>query len=407
MIGVQQDLHPARRHDDLASHALTWPIKVAVATGACAAIFAVVASLCLMRLADGIEKLEQDMHDIAALSKMIDSAALYAQRFGASGGAHQDDRRIAEQSWSEAERTRAVLVARSGGDPALEPLLATLSQAVSAERLAIDHIWSALDAGEAGHASDFSLGAEPAAALVHVHDALNAIEQVRADDLRSSRDIERNWLLALLAMFTSSVLVVAGSAWLTWKKVVAAALRSAATQERLKRLAFRDPLTRLANRRVLDESFQRAREFADRTGEGLYVVAIDLNRFKEVNDRYGHHAGDHVLVEVARRLRTVCGDFDTVARSGGDEFIVLLQNTARIAESEVIWSLRNAVNRPTEFNGDVIHVSASIGVARYPRDGSTLATLCEFADQYMYHDKAVGKGRPTGFSQLQASFLER
>jgi diguanylate cyclase (GGDEF)-like protein len=385
---------------------MAWPLKVAVAIGACAAVFALVASLCLMHLSDDIEKLEHDMHDISAISTSIDAAALYAQRFGASAGAHQDDRRIAEQSWSDAERSRSSLMARSGVDAPLDPTLVALSQAVGTERLAIDHIWSALDSGDAGRASEFAIGPEPAAALVHVHDALNAIEQVRADDLRALRDTERNWLLALLAMFTSSVLIAAGSAWLTWKKVVASALLSAATQERLRKLAFRDPLTRLANRRVLDESFHRAREFADRTGEGLYVVAIDLNSFKEVNDRYGHHAGDHVLIEVARRLRKVCGDFDTVARSGGDEFIVLLQNTARIAETEVAWSLRQAVNRPTEFNGEVIDVSASIGVARYPHDGSTLASLSEFADRHMYYDKAAAKGRLTGFTQLQTS-LER
>jgi diguanylate cyclase (GGDEF)-like protein len=393
-----------RRRD---SNGVSMPLRLTLLAGLFVAIFTLASSVALMRLADDIEHYEHDLADLWRIRVSLGTATLFAQRYGARSTAHYDDRRMAEEAWSEAMRARATFLSRNSEDHSLQQGVASLDAVFTDQRLDIDRIWSSMDIDDVNAARGVALSDTAVSELQSAQSAIDALQVDRADQLRSARQTEHDWLFALLAMFTSGVMLAVASAWVTWKQAASSALRSAAYLQGLRKLAFRDPLTRLANRRLLDQSFERAREFADRTGSDLFVAVIDLDRFKDINDRFGHHAGDHVLVEVARRLRAECGDFDTVARAGGDEFIVLLQDTERLAEQTLITTLRGVVNRPTEYNGVSIEVSASIGVVRYPRDGSTLAALTEHADKCMYHDKASAQMRGRPSSRFNATLLER
>jgi diguanylate cyclase (GGDEF)-like protein len=387
--------------------AASMPLRVAVLVAVVAALFTVLSALSLMRLADSIERAEHDLNDLWTMRVSLGEAAFLMQRYGASDAPKEEDRRAAEEAWTRALDARAMFLDHNADDRSIAGELTALEHIFSTERLSMDQIWSSRDIGDAAAAKAAAMSNVLTSEMQETDQVTDSVKALRAETLLSDRQVERDWLFALLAMFSSGVLIAVGSAWVTWREAALSAIRATADHQRLRKLAFRDPLTRLANRRLLDESFERAREFADRTESGLFVAVIDLNRFKLINDRFGHHAGDHVLIEVARRLRLECGDFDTVARCGGDEFIVLLQDSQSLPEASLVAQLRAAVNRPTEYNGVLIDISASIGVARYPRDGSSLVTLTEHADQHMYHDKAASAAINDLHSRFTTTLLER
>ena len=145
-----------------------------------------------------------------------------------------------------------------------------------------------------------------------------------------------------------------------------------------------DPLTGVSNRRGLQRRAER--QFA--TGAPQALLLLDLDRFKPINDRFGHHAGDRVLIELARRLRSELSGVDTVARLGGDEFVVLVSGeTDRGALSAMAHRMGEQLRAPVEYEGRSLMVTASIGIARFPKDGRDLAGLLRAADAAMYHSK--------------------
>ncbi len=145
-----------------------------------------------------------------------------------------------------------------------------------------------------------------------------------------------------------------------------------------------DPLTGVSNRRGLQRRADR--QFA--TGAPQALLLLDLDRFKPINDRFGHHAGDRVLVELARRLRSELRDIDTVARLGGDEFVVLVSGeTDRGALSAMAHRMGEQLRAPVDYEGRALMVTASIGIARFPKDARDLAGLLRAADAAMYHSK--------------------
>lgn len=162
--------------------------------------------------------------------------------------------------------------------------------------------------------------------------------------------------------------------------------------------ALHDPLTGLPNRRLLQDRVAQACAHWRRSGEGFALFFIDLDHFKEVNDRYGHDVGDAVLCEVARRMHAGVRETDTVARIAGDEFVVLLPDVAEhAAAAPVAAKLLDAVARPVEVRGGlVLRVTASLGVSQCPAHGSEFDELMRHADSAMYRDKRSGGGSPAG-----------
>jgi diguanylate cyclase (GGDEF)-like protein len=123
---------------------------------------------------------------------------------------------------------------------------------------------------------------------------------------------------------------------------------------------------------------------AERTGEMVAVALMDINHFKAVNDRLGHLAGDQLLVLVAARLKGCLRPLDTIARFGGDEFVVVLRNVRLEALGMIESKLGTALNQPAEIDGEVVDVSISVGLSVYPRDGIQADDLMNAADAAMY-----------------------
>lgn len=164
------------------------------------------------------------------------------------------------------------------------------------------------------------------------------------------------------------------------------------TSERNRHLARHDPLTGLVNRHGVNEALVR---LADRPPESLALLCVDLDHFKPVNDRYGHAAGDSVLVEVAARLCQVAPDNAFIARLGGDEFMVAVRDLTPEAAGALAERLGHALSVPRYRIGDGIaaSVGASVGYACFPQDASTLDQLRHRADTALYASKRTGRLR--------------
>jgi diguanylate cyclase (GGDEF)-like protein/PAS domain S-box-containing protein len=165
-----------------------------------------------------------------------------------------------------------------------------------------------------------------------------------------------------------------------------------ATEERLHHIAHHDILTGLLNRLSLKGRMDQALATARRDGSRVAVMFIDLDRFKVINDTLGHHVGDELLIEVAKRLRESVRDSDVVARLGGDEFVIMLSgidhtsSVALVAEKLVV-----SVGVSCQIGGYDLYTSPSIGIAIFPTDGSDGETLMKNADAAMYHAKTAGR----------------
>ena len=162
----------------------------------------------------------------------------------------------------------------------------------------------------------------------------------------------------------------------------------------LAEVAHYDTLTHLPNRVLLADRVQQAISHAMRRGKSVAVAFLDLDGFKEVNDRHGHATGDQLLVAVAQRLKSVLRDGDTLARIGGDEFVAVMTDIADEHDCEpLLRRLLNVASQPLPVDGQQLQVSASIGVTIYPQDGASPEQLLRHADQAMYVAKQSGKNR--------------
>jgi diguanylate cyclase (GGDEF)-like protein len=182
--------------------------------------------------------------------------------------------------------------------------------------------------------------------------------------------------------------------------------RNNALQEQIHQLAFFDPLTQLPNRRLLDDRLGQALAASKRSGLYGALMFLDLDNFKPLNDTHGHVAGDLLLVEVARRLTAFVRETDTVARIGGDEFVVLLnelhadKTTSTEQTGAVAEKIRVALAEPYQLSvtqpGEPVtavehHCSASIGVVLFVNHLSSKIDLLKWADAAMYQAKDAGR----------------
>ena len=138
---------------------------------------------------------------------------------------------------------------------------------------------------------------------------------------------------------------------------------------------------------------QQALASARRQRQHVAVCFIDLDGFKPINDALGHAAGDHVLREIAARLRQSLRTSDVVARWGGDEFVAVLPDTSEPAAIECMAQVRHRLAQSLRLAGHEYHVNASVGIAMYPAHSECRSELLELADQAMYCAKTQGKGR--------------
>jgi diguanylate cyclase (GGDEF)-like protein/PAS domain S-box-containing protein len=163
-------------------------------------------------------------------------------------------------------------------------------------------------------------------------------------------------------------------------------------ERRIRHLASHDALTGLPNRTAFSELLNAARESARRNHRALAVMFVDLDRFKVINDTLGHEAGDRVLLEAARRLRSTLRASDVVARLGGDEFVVMIPEVSDAPQVETAArKVLAALRQPMYVAGRELAPTASIGICLYPRDGDDELSLMKNADAAMYRAKEAGR----------------
>jgi diguanylate cyclase (GGDEF)-like protein/PAS domain S-box-containing protein len=168
------------------------------------------------------------------------------------------------------------------------------------------------------------------------------------------------------------------------------------SEKAIQHMAYHDPLTGLPNRLLFYDRFSQIMAHARRNQEKFAVIMMDLDKFKDINDRLGHDAGDQLLRSVSERLSSQMRDGDTVARFGGDEFLLLLPGMKQIEDLEPLGQkIQQAFQQPFAVSGQALSIGASIGIAVFPDDGSDRDALVQKADFAMYRAKAVGGNRWT------------
>ncbi|MHB8914531.1 MAG: diguanylate cyclase domain-containing protein [Thiobacillus sp.] len=218
-------------------------------------------------------------------------------------------------------------------------------------------------------------------------------ETLQAQTLASER-FSRTWNQAVLLSIAAVLMgVIVG--WLTlnqlWKisrQIEFQFAELERSRAALKQEATHDSLTGLANRRLFYDRLQQAIRQARRYQSKVGLLFLDLNRFKEINDTHGHHVGDAVLTEVARRLAQSVRESDSIARLGGDEFVVLLDKVnGRDDCLSAAIKIERALAEDSSFYGLAIDITASIGQALFPDDGDNEDSLIRAADAAMYRIK--------------------
>jgi diguanylate cyclase (GGDEF)-like protein/PAS domain S-box-containing protein len=165
-------------------------------------------------------------------------------------------------------------------------------------------------------------------------------------------------------------------------------------------LAYRDVLTGLPNRSLLQDRFAQAIARAERSRHKVALLFLDLDHFKTINDTLGHATGDALLKEVARRLSECMREMDTISRQGGDEFLVVLSDlTGAEMITPVLDKIRERLQQPLLFDGHELSISSSIGVAMYPDDGQDFETLLKKADMALYRAKDAGRNQARFFDE--------
>ncbi|MGO8973771.1 MAG: EAL domain-containing protein [Steroidobacteraceae bacterium] len=179
----------------------------------------------------------------------------------------------------------------------------------------------------------------------------------------------------------------------TLEQVVTARTQGLETaNKQLRHLATHDVLTGLPNRVLMEDRIGQCIALSDRQGQTFAIIVLDLDRFKVVNDSFGHRVGDELLREVALRLKSVVREIDTVARLGGDEFVLIItQGPEREAVQAVARRIIEVMRAPARIAGVEIHTAPSIGIAFYPHDAATMETLLANADAAMYYAKQQGR----------------
>ncbi len=172
-------------------------------------------------------------------------------------------------------------------------------------------------------------------------------------------------------------------------------------EQQIQQMAYFDTLTKLPNRALFHDRINQALAQAKRDNTSMAVLFLDLDHFKNVNDTLGHSAGDQLLIEASHRLSSHIRSSDTLARMGGDEFVVVITHLGeQLNATYVAQKLIDSIQAPFQIKGNELYVSASIGIALFPDDGTNAETLIKHADMAMYFSKESGRNTYNFFSPV-------
>lgn len=283
---------------------------------------------------------------------------------------------------------------------------------VDATRMAITYVNPAIET-ITGYAADELLGRDPMLLAGSdtqqpgLRELALALKERRSAELLL-RGHDRDNTLYWHELYLSPVFDEAGE--LThWVSIINDVTEQQRYQRQLEYRAQHDELTGLANRNLMRDRLDQSLIYADRHGRNVAVLFVGLDRFKLVNDSLGHPAGDELLKVIAKRLVGLARRGDTVARHGGDTFVVLLADVAREEDvSRIARRVLEAASEPVRIDGHDIHVTSSIGISLFPRDGAKADRLIQSADTAMYQAKELGRNNFQFFrAELNARMLER
>lgn len=218
-------------------------------------------------------------------------------------------------------------------------------------------------------------------------------------NLRAQQQAQQTYQRTSLLTLIFGIVAISIASLIAWRTLRKISLKSQQIREQIVELqcsrealhaeATHDSLTGLSNRRLFYDRLQQAIRLAQRYGGKVGILYVDLDHFKEINDQHGHHVGDAVLTEVAKRLTSSIRDSDSVARLGGDEFVVLLEGVqGREDLLAAAHKIEQELNTDTRFYGLELEIAASIGQALYPDDGDDEDALIRAADAAMYRIKS-------------------
>lgn len=179
-------------------------------------------------------------------------------------------------------------------------------------------------------------------------------------------------------------------------------------EEQMNFLAYHDPLTRLPNRRALEETINKEILICQQSNTQMAIMFFDLDDFKKINDHYGHGTGDALLVVLGKEFNDLLGPLDRVFRFGGDEFIFCFPQLKNISQAiDKVNKIQHVFNEEIEVTGNKLHIRGSIGIATYPNDASTASELIRKADLVLYKSKVHKKGDHLFYDQTLEHQLER
>lgn len=212
----------------------------------------------------------------------------------------------------------------------------------------------------------------------------------------SGGSLNNQMLAVLIGVATVSILGITLAISAFDSQLAARAAKHAeslqAANEQLRNIALYDSLTGLPNRLLFDDRMEQAMVRSGRSGKPCALMFVDLDRFKPVNDTFGHHVGDELLKAAAGRLVNCVRKEDTVARAGGDEFIVVVSELTKREDAALIGGkILEQLSRPFAVERHELEISCSIGISVFPEDGKTLLELLNNADVAMYHAKKAGR----------------
>jgi diguanylate cyclase len=221
--------------------------------------------------------------------------------------------------------------------------------------------------------------------------------------------LDNEWLAVMIGMFAIGLLAIAivtsiYDAHLQSRMRLALRLKEA--NDALQHQATHDALTGLPNRVLFVERLRHAIETARRGGTRFAVMVLDLDRFKLINDSRGHVFGDRMLQQVGQRMQSVMRRTDTVARFGGDEFLLVADEDDRTEIARIAARLMQALGEPVSVDAIELHTSASVGVSVFPADGTDPDTLMAHADEAMYSAKRAGGNCVRFFTQAMSRFTQ-
>jgi diguanylate cyclase (GGDEF)-like protein/PAS domain S-box-containing protein len=293
---------------------------------------------------------------------------------------------------AEASFVAALSDVKAGGGADERVLVAKVMAQQTAYLAAINRMFAQVDLGDTAAVLKIDSGeVDPTFGVIEREIATESAVQhaVALDQLANLQDLETLTSRLTPAVFGLGLLLAGLLAGLArgYRRLLQAE-RAVAVESSL-----RDPLTGLANRAVLTDCLEAALDAATRSGATTALLLVDLDRFKEINDTFGHQYGDQVLTLIGRRFAAVVGTDDTVARIGGDEFAILLPDVGDLAAAtKIATNLQQALETSLQVEGVELEVDASIGIVLSGEHGTDAATLLQHADVAMYVAKSGNAG---------------